>query len=99
MKRRFLFAIALGLLSPFAALAATASVSGPAEVQVGHTFQVRLNVNGAKDVDTARFIGTYPTGLVEYQSAANGSSLPTRSPGSSFGGGSFNFGGFSLGNP
>jgi hypothetical protein len=99
MRLRFLLSIAIGLLSPFAAFAATASLSAPAEVQVGHTFQVKLNVSGATDVDTVRFIGSYPTDLLQYQGAANVSSLPTRSPGSSAGSGSFNFGGFSLGNP
>ncbi|HVM90771.1 MAG TPA: hypothetical protein VMU11_02660 [Verrucomicrobiae bacterium] len=86
-------------LSASAALASSAGLSAPAEVQVGHTFQVKLLVGGAKDVDTVRFIGSYPTDLITYQGSANGSSLPTRSPGSSAGGGSFNFGGFSLGSP
>lgn len=84
---------------PFSAFAATASISGPASVQVGRTFQVYLNVGGGKDVDTVRFIGSYSTEYLEFQGMANGSSLPTRSPGTSGGGGSFNFGGFSLGNP
>ncbi|MEI7512923.1 MAG: hypothetical protein WCK01_05720 [Candidatus Uhrbacteria bacterium] len=96
---KYILAVVIGLLSPFAAFAATASLSGPAEVQVGHTFQVRFNVNGAKDVDTVRFVGKYPSDLIEYQGTANGSALPTRSPGSASGGGNFNFGGFSLGNP
>jgi hypothetical protein len=100
MKLRYLLSIAAGLLlAPAAAFASTATMSAPAEVQVGRTFQVRLVVNGAKDVDTVRFIGNYPTDLIEYQGTANGSSLPTRSPGSSAGGGNFNFGGFSLGSP
>lgn len=99
MKLRFLFAIVIGLMSPLSVFAATASITGPAEVQVGRTFQVRFNVGSAKDVDTVRFIGKYTSDLIEYQGTANGSALPTRSPGSASGGGNFNFGGFSLGNP
>jgi hypothetical protein len=98
MKRFPLFLIAL-LLAPRAVFAASAGLTGPAEVQVGRTFQVRMTVGGAVDVDTVRFVGSFPTDLLEFQGMANGSSLPTRSPGSGATGGTFNFGGFSLGNP
>lgn len=91
--------IALLFLVPKVALASTAGLSGPAEVQVGRTFQVRMVVGGAKDVDTVRFVGSFPTDMLSYQGMSNGSSLPTRSPGSGATGGTFNFGGFSLGNP
>jgi hypothetical protein len=99
MKFRYLLATLVGLLSPFAVFAATASVTGPATVQVGHTFQVNLNVVGGVSVDTSRFIGTYPSDLLEYEGSSNGGGLPMRSPGSVSGGGNFNFGAFSLDNP
>jgi hypothetical protein len=98
MKRLF-FLATLFFLLPQAVFAATAGLSGPVEVQVGRTFQVRMNIGGGKDVDTVRFIGSFPTDMLEFQGMANGSSLPTRSPGSGASGGTFNFGGFSLGNP
>lgn len=97
--KRFFFLFALLLLVPRDVFAASAGLTGPAEVQVGRTFQVRMTVGGAVDVDTVRFVGSFPTDLLEYQGMANGSSLPTRSPGSGATGGTFNFGGFSLGNP
>lgn len=87
--------LALGFAQ--AAHAATAGVSGPSQVRVGGTFQVNLNVSGARDVDTVRFVGTFPADLLELQGMANGSALPNRSPGSGSGNGSFNFGAFSLG--
>ncbi|MCE9585750.1 cohesin domain-containing protein [Candidatus Uhrbacteria bacterium] len=98
MKYRF-FLASLLLFIPQVAFAASAGLSAPAEVQVGRTFQVRMNIGGAKDTDTVRFIGSFPTEFLEFQGMANGSSLPTRSPGSGASGGTFNFGGFSLGNP
>lgn len=97
--KRFLFLAILFFLAPRVVFAASAGLSGPAEVQVGRTFQVRMNISGGKDVDTVRFIGSFPTDMLEFQGMANGSSLPTRSPGSGASGGTFNFGGFSLGNP
>lgn len=98
MKRLLIF-LAVLLLAPRVVFAATAGLTGPAEVQAGRTFQVRMVVSGAKDVDTVRFVGSFPTDLLEFQGMSNGSSLPTRSPGSGATGGAFNFGGFSLGNP
>lgn len=95
---RFLLASLL-LCVPQVVFAASAGLTAPAEVQVGRTFQVRMTVGGGKDVDTVRFIGSFPSDMIEFQGMANGSSLPTRSPGSGASGGTFNFGGFSLGNP
>ncbi len=95
----FLSLVALFLIVPRVAFAASAGLSAPMEVQVGHTFQVRMVVGGAKDIDTVRFIGGFPSDMLELQGMANGSALPTRSPGSGISGGAFNFGGFSLGNP
>ncbi|KAA0206823.1 hypothetical protein EDM68_00645 [Candidatus Uhrbacteria bacterium] len=82
---------------PVIAQAATAGVSGPSQVRVGTTFRVNLVISGAKDVDTVRFVGTFPADLLELQGMANGSALPNRSPGSGSGNGSFNLGAFSLG--
>lgn len=97
--KRLIFLAIFALFLPQSVFAATAGLSGPTQVQAGRTFQVRMNIGGAKDVDTVRFVGSFPTDLLEYQGMANGSALPTRSPGSGASGGSFNFGGFSLGNP
>lgn len=82
---------------PVAVHAAAAGVSGPSQVRVGATFRVNLIISGAKDVDTVRFVGTFPADVLELQGMANGSALPNRSPGSGSGNGSFNLGAFSLG--
>lgn len=97
MFTRFLAALAIGLLSPTMVFAASAKVSAPIEVQQGQTFQVRLAMTDAFDVDTVRFIGAYSSDLIEYISISNGTALPMRSPGSATGSGLINFGGFSLG--
>lgn len=89
----------MSLLVPVVAMAATAGLSGPSQVQVGRSFTVNLMVAGASDTDTARFIGTFPSDLLELQNTSNVSAFPNQSPGSSSGAGTFNLGVFSLGNP
>lgn len=96
LRTFFLFAV---LFVPNVVYAATASVSGPSQVQVGRTFQVQLKILGAKQVDTVRFIGNYPSDLLSYRGSANSTSLPTRSPATTAADSQFNFGGFTLEEP
>ena len=64
-----------------ASAAANVWPSGPAQVTVGQTFNVVVQVNGAKDVDTVRLNGSFTQDLLQYKSAQPTGIFQNISPG------------------
>jgi hypothetical protein len=72
--------------------------TGPKTVDVGQTFNVVINTNGAKEVDTIRINGSFTQDLLEYRGSKPTGVFQNISPGTYFDQktGIFSFGAFTL---
>lgn len=72
--------------------------TGPAQVSVGQTFQVAVQISGAKDVDTIRLNGSFTQDLLEWKGTSPAGVFQNISPGTYVdqAKGIFSFGAFTL---